>query len=84
MEKHLEIIRSIIENCIDDLDIPITQVGNDDDLFELGMNSITSIKIVVEMEQEFDFEFEDEKLTMETMRTINSLYEYLNQRLSSK
>lgn len=83
MENRLEIIRSIVENCIDTLKIPITEVGNNDDLFNLGMNSITSIKIVVAMEQEFDFEFEDEKLTMDTMRTINSLYEYLNQRLGT-
>jgi len=84
MEKRLEIIRSIVEHCIDNLKIPITEVGNDEDLFNLGMDSITSIKIVVAMEQEFDFEFEDEKLTMDTMRTINSLYEYLNQRLAQK
>ncbi len=77
MEKRLEVVRSIIDNCIDDLKVPITAVGNDADLFDLGMDSISSIKIVVELEREFDFEFEDEELTMERLRTINNILEYL-------
>lgn len=81
MEKRLEIIRYIINNCIDDLKIPITEVENDDDLFDLGMDSISSIKIVVELEREFEFEFEDEELTMERLRTINNILEYLTGKL---
>lgn len=79
----LGITRSIIEKNINNVKKPFNEVKNDDDLFTLGLDSISSIKIVVALEQDFEFEFEDEELTMERLRTINSLIEYLTRRLGN-
>ncbi len=80
MKDRLELIRTIID-CNVNLKKIINEVNNNDDLFALGMDSISSIKIVVALEEEFDFEFEDEKLSFETLHTINNILKYLNQRL---
>jgi acyl carrier protein len=42
-----------------------------------GIDSITFIKIVVELEKEFNFEFDDEMLSIAAFSTIMSIIEYV-------
>ncbi len=79
MENILHVLYSIVENNITDLKKPISEIGADENLFALGMNSISSIKIVVALEEYFDFEFEDEKLTVDTLHSINSISKYISE-----
>ena len=72
----LTIIKESIENEI------IDQIVLEDDLSSIGVNSITFIKIVVDLETEFDFEFDDEMLSYKSFPTINSLVEYVDSKLS--
>ncbi len=64
------------------------QAGNlrsEDNLAVLGINSVSFIKMAVEIENEFEFEFEDEDLDMDKFPTIGSVAEYINaRRLSEK
>ncbi len=69
-------IKESIENEI------IDQIVLEDDLSSIGVNSITFIKIVVDLETEFDFEFDDEMLSYKSFPTINSLVEYVDSKLS--
>ena len=68
-------IKESIENEIMD---PIVL---EDDLSSIGVNSITFIKIVVDLETEFDFEFDDEMLSYKSFPTINSLVEYVDSKM---
>jgi acyl carrier protein len=72
----LTIIKESIENEI------IDPIVLEDDLSSIGVNSITFIKIVVDLETEFDFEFDDEMLSYKSFPTINSLVEYVDSKLS--
>jgi acyl carrier protein len=69
-------IKESIENEI------IDQIVLEDDLSSIGVNSITFIKIVVDLETEFDFEFDDEMLSYKSFPTTNSLVEYIDSKLS--
>ena len=69
-------IKESIENEI------IDPIVLEDDLSSIGVNSITFIKIVVDLETEFDFEFDDEMLSYKSFPTINSLVEYVDSKLS--
>ncbi|RCX09097.1 acyl carrier protein [Anaerobacterium chartisolvens] len=63
------------------------QAGNlssKDNLEVLGINSVSFIKIAVEIENEFGFEFEDEDLNMEKFPNIGTIVEYVNTRQLSK
>lgn len=72
----LTIIKESIENEI------IDPIVLEDDLSSIGVNSITFIKIVVDLETEFDFEFDDEMLSYKSFPTTNSLVEYIDSKLS--
>lgn len=49
-------------------------------LSELGINSLTYIKIVVKLEELFDIEFEDEWLSFIYANNIGRLIEYINEK----
>lgn len=53
----------------------------DDILTECGMDSVEMIQLVIELETHFEFEFEDEKLSYETLRSINTIVSYIYMRL---
>jgi len=72
-------IRRVISESID-LITPMEQVGLDDNLLQLGMDSINIIKVIINIESEFGFEFTDEDLNMENFRNIRNLVEYVQGR----
>jgi len=80
IEKIESEVRDIImENA--ELTVPIDQVGNEDDLMSLGMDSINSIKVIVAIEQEYGFEFNDDDLNFENFRNIRKLVLYIESRI---
>lgn len=72
VEKIIEILNASIE------DAEVTEDKLDEDLFELGMDSITFIKIVVTLEGEFKCEIPDSKLLIGEMNTVNKIIQVLN------
>ena len=71
-----------VENVIDIINaniksVEITLDQCDDDLSEMGMDSITFIQIVVLLEDKFGCEIPDSKLLISEMNTINKIYSVL-------
>lgn len=54
---------------------------DNDDLLQLGINSISFIKIVVDIERIFSFEFEDEALDFNKFASFNSLCSYVENQM---
>ena len=51
-------------------------ITDDTDLMtDLSYNSVSAVRLVVDIEQEFDIEFPDELLIFEKLRGFSSLYE---------
>ena len=69
-EKILEIVNSI-------QDIKVTPDQCDDDLLELGLDSIKFIQIIVSLEEAFECEIPDEKLLLTEMNSVNKMLEVL-------
>ena len=68
-EKEIrEIISTVITTTED-----INQVSIDSNLQNIGMDSITFVRIVVEIENKFDIEFPDDKLIITQAGTIKEL-----------
>lgn len=67
IEKIVSIVDSIIEKAV------ITSLMLDDDLRQIGMDSISFIRIVVSLEDEFAIEFPDDYLLIEKMSTLNKI-----------
>ena len=88
MKKHPTIqIDQVIQIINKQLDLtpkhelnPLTTIVNsqlDDDLSELGMDSLAFIRIIVSLEEEFDCEIPDSKLLLSEMNTVNKIYKVL-------
>ena len=71
VEKVVEILNANIENA------EVTEDKLDEDLSELGMDSITFIKIIVSVEEEFECEIPDSKLLIGEMNTTNKIFQVL-------
>lgn len=67
-EKIVEIVNAQIE------DKEITLEQYDDNLQDLGMDSLKFIQIIVAFEEEFECEIPDTKLILTEMDTINKMY----------
>ena len=67
IEKIIKIINSNIEG------MGITEDDLDEDLIELGIDSITFIQIIVSLEEEFECEIPDSKLFIRDMNTVNKI-----------
>ncbi|MCP9951125.1 phosphopantetheine-binding protein [Actinomadura madurae] len=65
-------LREVFRRC----DVPprgLAGAGPDTDLWDLGMDSFATIKVMVAIEEEFAIEFPDTMLTRETFRTLGSI-----------
>lgn len=65
-EKILE-----IANSVQDMEVTVDQC--DDDLLELGLDSIKFIQIIVSLEEAFECEIPDEKLLLTEINSINKM-----------
>ena len=72
MIKYEHEIREILSRTIF-LTQPIDTITSDSDLQTKGMDSISFIKLVVEIENCFEFEFPDEKLIISEACSIQEL-----------
>lgn len=69
-------IRKLIEQNIE-MTVPVNDIKESEDLFKLGIDSISCIKLIIAIETEFGFEFTDEDLDMDNMKTIATITGYV-------
>ena len=60
-----------------DIKETIMNIGLNDDLKNLGMNSIGYIKLMIQVESSFNIEFDEEAYIFENMNTLNKLIDYI-------
>ncbi len=78
MEKYIKenVNRIFKENC------PFLKSDFDEDnLIDLGINSLIFVKIVVNLESFFDFEFDDNDLNYERFQNVEAIYKYIKERV---
>lgn len=59
----------------------LESIKGDEDLRSLGLDSITSIELVVKLEEEFNISIEDEDLLLDNVSTINNIEKLLRKYL---
>lgn len=78
MEKYIKenVNRIFKENC------PFLKPDFDEDnLIDLGINSLIFVKIVVNLESFFDFEFDDNDLNYEKFQNVEAICIYIKERV---
>lgn len=76
MEEVKEKLIHILEYVLEEIDVRGFLKENDD-LSKIGFNSLTFVKLVVEIEMEFDVEFPDEMLDFKLLTSFANLAEYI-------
>lgn len=67
-------IEEIVKGVISSLDIiDVRRINADADLFDAGMTSHASVKLMLALEDEFDIEFPDEMLQREFFSSIGAI-----------
>ncbi len=61
------------------LDVDVNNLKEDDDLYDLGLTSLTTVNIMLAIEDAFDIEFPDSKLNRKTFNSIESLVEVIEE-----
>lgn len=67
-----EQIRDILANH-GHLSVAVTELGDDSDLYEAGLTSLTTVNLLLAIEDHFDIEFPDELLSRRTFQSIGAL-----------
>ena len=82
MEKNRESIKRVLLNILDTDTTTLMEIGDEEDLGTYGLNSISSIKLIVLLEEEYGIVFEDVDLLMYKVNTINKIKEVLDKYVS--
>jgi acyl carrier protein len=65
-------VRSVIDELAC-LTVSLSSLGDDDDLYDLGMSSHASVNVMLGLEDAFEVEFPDELLRMDTFRSVSAI-----------
>jgi acyl carrier protein len=60
------------------------EIGENEDLSDYGLNSISIIRLIIAMEEEFSIEVDDEELTIEPFKTIGNILAFINSKINDK
>ncbi|KAF6582687.1 MULTISPECIES: phosphopantetheine-binding protein [Paenibacillus] len=81
----MEIRKKVIKLITDNLETENVKknVINEDDLSQMGINSIVFIQLVVALENEFGIEFEVEALDYKKFTSLDLICSYIEQKLKN-
>lgn len=57
----------------DFLPVPLASLSDTDDLYDAGLTSFASVKLMLALEEEFDIEFPEKMLNRRTFATIAAI-----------
>lgn len=64
--------------------VPVDRVGDDDDLYDLGMTSFASVQLMLALEEAFDIEFPESMLNRKTFQSIGSIDRSVSELVSGR
>lgn len=71
----LDQVIEVLNNCMENAHITCEML--DDNLPDIGMDSITFVQIIVSLEERFECEIPDEKLLISQMDTVHKIVDVL-------
>lgn len=79
--KVYEIMKDFINNPENRLNYDAELLNDDTEIEELGMNSLSYIRMVVSIEETFDIEFEDALLDYKEIKTIGEFIKVIDRQI---
>ena len=80
-EKQINMkLRELLGNL--ELSIPIDEIKDSDSIFNIGIDSMSIIKLVVLIEKEFKIDFDEDDICPENTETLEKLQVYIKNRMN--
>ncbi len=77
----LEAVKEELNNSIgNDLTKGVNEIGQDESLFNLGLDSLNLVKFIVAVEDRFEIEFEDDDIMGKNWKNYNTIIELIKKR----
>ena len=78
-------IKSVVKKTMkeiigNDLAYDIDNIGDNESLLMIGVNSLNVIKLIMRIEEEFDLEFEDEDIALKNWKDIKTIVDLIIRR----
>jgi acyl carrier protein len=80
-ENTYEVLKNILIKTMADSSIVTENIGIDQDLSDIGLNSITFIKAIVGIEKAFGIEFDEGNLDFQKFKTIGDIVRYVESKI---
>ncbi|MCE1235219.1 MAG: acyl carrier protein [Hyphomicrobiales bacterium] len=64
--------------------VPVDRVGDEEDLYDLGMTSFASVQLMLALEEAFDIEFPESMLNRKTFQSIASIDRSVSELVSGR
>lgn len=64
--------------------VSVDRVGDEDDLYDLGMTSFASVQLMLALEEAFDIEFPEHMLNRKTFQSIASIDRSVSELVSGR
>ncbi|WFR57123.1 acyl carrier protein [Anaerocolumna sp. AGMB13025] len=80
-DKLLEILDGTIGK---QLTVNIAKIGEKDNLFDYGLDSIGFINVVIELEKQYDIFIDEDDLDLDTFNNIEHIRKYVQQKVDEK
>ena len=58
------------------------KLSNEQDIFNLGLNSINAMTLIFNLQEAFDITFKDAEINLENFRTIDDIASLIDQKLN--
>ena len=79
MENIIEKIKEVLDNTLgEDMSKIASEIGIEENLYNIGLDSLNIVKLVVGLEDEFNIEFTDEEISGANWRTLDTIANLLD------
>lgn len=81
MDENVEKVKNVIDKSLgEDLISSVENIKNNENLYNLGLDSLNVVKLVIAIENEFDIEFDDDDIASDNWKSIDAIVNLLKKR----
>ena len=79
--NYLETIKNVLENKLgDELLVSVDKIEKNDNLFNLGLDSLNVIKLIIGIEEELNIKFQDKDIDSKNWKSIEKINKLIEER----
>ena len=79
--NYLETIKNVLENKLgDELLVSVDKIEKNDNLFNLGLDSLNVIKLIIGIEEKLNIKFQEKNINRNNCKSIENINKLIEER----